>query len=247
MPAVATFAGQSALVIGGSSGMGRGAARAFAARGGDVVVTSRTAERIPAAVDAVRSGLAPADGASRLGTVSGVVCDLADETSVRRAVAEPARIDHLVVTAAPGQGVTDREFFDGKFWGSQVACAAAAGRLPEDGSILLVSGGLAVRPVPGQWSVTCAFAAVEALARALAVELAPRRVNCIRPGLFDTASWAGMDPAERERFFADTTATLPAGRPATEEDFGDAAVALLTARYVTGQVVVVDGGAAVRG
>jgi NAD(P)-dependent dehydrogenase (short-subunit alcohol dehydrogenase family) len=163
---------------------------------------------------------------------------------VRRAVAEPPVLDHLVVTAAPGRGVTDRQFFDGKFWGSQVACAAAAERLPEHGSILLVSGGSAVRPVPGRWSVTCAFAAVESLARALAVDLAPRRVNCIRPGLFDTGTWADMAPEERERLFADATATLPAGRPATEQDFGDATVALLTARYLTGQVVVVDGGAA---
>ncbi len=177
----------------------------------------------------------------------GVACDLADEDSVRRAVSEPTSLDHLIVTAAPATGVTDRGFFDGKFWGSQAACAAAADRLPEQGSILLVSGGLAVRPVPGQWSVTCAFAAVEALARALAVDLAPRRVNCIRPGLFDTASWADMPARRREQFFADATANRPAGRPATPEDFGDAVIGLLAARYITGQVVVVDGGAAVRG
>ncbi|MBC8092546.1 MAG: SDR family oxidoreductase [Pseudonocardia sp.] len=242
-----TFTGRTALVIGGSSGMGRGAARAFAARGGNVVVTSRTTDRLPGAVAAVAADLTVADGASEVGTISAVVCDLADEESVRRAVGEPPAVDHLVVTAAPGRGVTDRGFFDGKFWGSRAACAAAAERLPEDGSILLVSGGLAVRPVPGQWSVTCAFAAVEALARAMAVDLAPRRVNCIRPGLFDTASWAGMSSDERERFFTDATADLPAGRPATEEDFGDAAIGLMASRYITGQVVVVDGGAAVRG
>lgn len=176
-----------------------------------------------------------------------MVCDLSDQDSVRRAVAEPSSLDHLIVTAAPGRGAGDRGFFDGKFWGSRAACEAAAERLPEHGSVLLVSGGLAVRPAPGQWAVTCAFAAVESLARALAVDLAPRRANCIRPGLFDTASWADMPADDRERLFADATEDLPAGRPATEEDFGDAAVRVLTSRYVTGQVVVVDGGAAVSG
>ena len=247
MRAVASFVGQTVLVIGGSSGMGRGAARAVAARGGRVVVTSRSADGLPAAVAGVLDDLSPLDGVDRVGPVTGAVCDLGDPDSVRAAVLDAPGLDHLVVTAAPGRGVSDREFFDGKFWGSRAACAAAGERLPEHGSVLLVSGGLAVRPVPGQWSVTCAFAAVEALARAMAVELAPRRVNCIRPGLFDTPSWAGLTAEQRDALFAEATTGLPAGRAATEEDFGDAAVGLLTSRYVTGQTVIVDGGQALRG
>lgn len=239
-----TFEGRTALVIGGSSGMGRGAARALAARGASVLVTSRSAERLGDAVNGVLEGLAPVDGASALGEVRGVVCDLGDSESIRAAVAGVERLDDLVVTAAPARGGTDREFFDGKFWGTQVAAEGAAARMPEDGSMLFVSGGLAVRPAVGAWAVTCAFAAVEALARALAVELAPRRVNCIRPGLFDTGTWADMDRDERERFFAAKVEGLPAGRPATVEDFGDAAVGVVASRYLTGQVVVLDGGAA---
>jgi len=239
---VTTFQGRTVLVIGGSSGMGRGAARAVAARGGDVMVTSRSVQRLAEAVSAVTDGLAPADGATALGSVEAVVCDLNDESSVREAVRAPDRLDHLIVTAAPGRGGSDRDFFDGKFWGSRAAADEAAGRLSEDGSILLVSGGLAVRPTAGQWSVTCAFAAVEALARALAVELAPRRVNCVRPGLFDTATWSAMPPQDREEFFAQRSAVLPLGRPATAEDFGDTTVGILGSRYLTGQVVVLDGG-----
>jgi len=241
---VPTFAGQTALVIGGSSGMGRGAARALAARGATVVVTSRSAARIDAAIAGVTDGLAPADGADVMGPVSGVACDLVDPDTVRAAVAGLAALDHLIVTAAPGRGVTDREFFDGKFWGTQAAAAAAAARLPATGTMLFASGGLAVRPGPGTWSVTTAFAAVEALARALAVEHAPVRVNCIRPGLFDTGTWASMEPAERARFFARKTERLPAGRPATPEDFGDATVGILASRYLTGQTIVLDGGQA---
>jgi NAD(P)-dependent dehydrogenase (short-subunit alcohol dehydrogenase family) len=241
---VPTFDGQTVLVIGGSSGMGRGAARAIAARGGEVVITSRHAEQIPAAIDAVLADLVPADGSPAVGRVRGVVCDLTRPDVVRDAVVGCGRLDHLIVTAAPGTGVTDRAFFDGKFWGSQVACEAAAQLMAESGSMVLVSGGLADRPSVGQWSVTCAFAAVEALARALAVEYAPRRVNCIRPGLFDTALWSGMEAQERATLFALSVDGLPAGRPGTEDDFGDVAVGLIGAGYLTGQVVVVDGGRA---
>lgn len=114
-----TFEGRTVLVIGGSSGMGRGAARAVAARGGDVVVTSRSPERVGDAVAAVLRDLAPADGAAALGRVRGAACDLTDLDGVRAAVADVGVVDHLVVTAAPARGVTDREFFDGKFWGTQ--------------------------------------------------------------------------------------------------------------------------------
>lgn len=241
-----TFEGQRALVIGGSSGMGRGAARALASRGCDVVVTSRSDDRLPAAIDGVAADLRPTDGVGRTGSTHGAVCDLTDAASVRDAIGGMDRLDHLVVTAAPGRGVTDREFFDGKFWGTQVAADAAAGRMPGAGTMLFVSGGLAVRPTVGQWSVTCAFAAVEALARALAVEHAPRRVNCIRPGLFDTGTWAAMAPDEREAFFEQKTDGLAAGRPATPEDFGDAVVGIASSRYLTGQVIVLDGGEALR-
>ncbi len=98
-----SFVGQGALVIGGSSGMGRGAARALAARGADVAITSRNADRLDEAVRTVADGLHPLDGVAAPGAVRGVVCDLADPDSVRAAVAQPARLDHLVVTAAPGR------------------------------------------------------------------------------------------------------------------------------------------------
>jgi NAD(P)-dependent dehydrogenase (short-subunit alcohol dehydrogenase family) len=88
---------------------------------------------------------------------------------------------------------------------------------------------------------------VEALARALAVDLAPTRANCIRPGLFDTATWDGMDAEERESFLARRAAVLPARRPAVGEDFGIAAVGVLAATYLTGHVLVLDGGEALLG
>lgn len=245
--ATGSLEGRTALLIGGSSGMGRGAARALAARGASVVVTSHSVGRLDDAVGAVSSDLVPVEGVQVVGEVRGVVCDLGDPDSVRGAVESLPIVDHLVVTAAPGRGLTDRQFFEGKFWGTQVAAEAAAARMPEDGTMVFTSGGLAVRPAKGEWSTSCAFAAVEALARSLAVELAPRRVTCIRPGLFDTGTWADMEPHDRRSFFERQTEGLPVRRPGTEEDFGDAVVGILRAHYLTGQVISLDGGKALTG
>jgi NAD(P)-dependent dehydrogenase (short-subunit alcohol dehydrogenase family) len=235
----------TALVIGGSSGMGQGAARALVARGVAVTVTSRTDAGVARAVAALDDVVA-APGVEQRGRVEGARCDLVDVDSVAAAVDSVGRLDHLVVSAAPARGGTNEDFFDGKFWGTKAAAFAAAERMPEHGTMTFVSGGMAVRPPRGTWAVATAFAAVEALARALAVEFAPRRVNCIRPGLFDTNTFSQMSTEERARFIADKTESLPLPRAGTGEDFGDALVGIIGARYLTGQVVVLDGGISLR-
>jgi NAD(P)-dependent dehydrogenase (short-subunit alcohol dehydrogenase family) len=234
---------KNAVVIGGSSGMGRGAARALAARGAHVLVTSRSQESADAAARALSTGLEPVDGGTSVGSVVGVACDLLDPASLDAAFADVTVVDVLVVTAAPAVGVSDQEFFDGKFWGTRRAADLAVPRMPADGVAVFASGGLAVQPAVGTWAVTCAFAAVEALARALAVEHGPRRFVCVRPGLFDTASWSHLSDEARSRLI-ERADSLPAGRAATEDDFGDAVVAVLGMRYLTGQVVTLDGGRA---
>jgi NAD(P)-dependent dehydrogenase (short-subunit alcohol dehydrogenase family) len=180
------------------------------------------------------------------GRVEGVRCDLRDLHSIAAAVEGLGGIDHLVISAAPARGGTNEGFFDGKFWGTKTAAFAAAERMPEHGTMTFVSGGMAVRPQRGSWAVAAAFAAVEALARALAVEFAPRRVNCIRPGIFDTNTWSHLSADERARFVAEKSASISLQRPGTGEDFGDALLGILGARYLTGQVVVLDGGISLR-
>ena len=159
------------------------------------------------------------------------------------------RVDHLVVTASPGGsstfGVSSVEaahgYMEGKFWGAYRAVHYGHRLIPEDGSVLLLSGGLAQRPSKGRLTVTCAFAATEALGRALAVEIAPRRVNTIRPGTIDTPRWAGLAEAER-RELMQAAERLPAGRVGRPEDVGVAGVMLMLSCYITGVVLDVDGG-----
>ncbi|PPK65429.1 SDR family oxidoreductase [Actinokineospora auranticolor] len=237
-----TLGGATVLVIGGSSGMGLGVARAAATRGATVVVTTRGGD--PAAV-ADRVARALPDP----GRVRALPCDLTDAASVAALFERVRAVDHLVITATPGSSGgafadTDveaaRGVVDGKLWGTWRAArhAVAAGAK----SLLFTTGGMAVRPAPGRAAVSVAFAAVEALGRALAVELAPVRVNVVRPGLTDTEMWASVPEADRAEIFRGFAETAPARRVGTPTDIGEAAVYLMTAGFVTGAVLDVDGG-----
>ncbi|MDH6216891.1 SDR family oxidoreductase [Streptomyces pseudovenezuelae] len=250
-----TLRGTTVVVIGGSSGMGMGVARSAAAQGADVVIASRDAARLEVTRDRITGELAAA-GVTAPGSVTAQPCDLADEDSVRGLFDRVGRLDHLVITASPGSAggafldtpaAQARGLADGKLWGSWTAAREAALRMKRDtsaGSILFGTGGLAVKPAPGRAAVTVAFAAVEALARALAVELAPLRVNAIRPGLTDSDMWSSVPQAQREQIFGEFARTAPVRRVGSPEDFGTAATYLMTATFVTGVVLDVDGGAA---
>jgi NAD(P)-dependent dehydrogenase (short-subunit alcohol dehydrogenase family) len=131
---------------------------------------------------------------------------------------------------------------DGKFFGSWLAARYAAPRLRPGGSITFVTGGAVVRPPTHGSMITAAFAAVEALTRALALELGPLRVNAIRPGYTDSAMWSFLGPAERDDLRRRVAQTMPVGRMGTPEDIADAALFLMANPQVTGAIVEVSGG-----
>ncbi len=87
---------------------------------------------------------------------------------------------------------------DGKFFGSWLAARYGAPHLRRDGSITFVSGGAVVRPPAHGSMITSACAAIEALTRALAIELGPRRVNAIRPGYTDSEMWSFLSGSDRD-------------------------------------------------
>lgn len=111
-----------------------------------------------------------------------------------------------------------------KFFGSWACARYAAPRMPAGGSITFLTGGVAVRPRSGLSIVTATFAGLEALSRALALELGPLRVNTIRPGLVDSEMWSFLDDAGRERLRQKARATFPVRRIGTIDDIGHAAV-----------------------
>jgi len=232
------LSGKKVVVVGGKTGIGLGIARAAQAAGATVVVASRR--------------VASREERPDLAGFEQVSLDMRDESAVRAAFDTIGAFDHLVVTAAPDLGTWGgfkdddmngvRSYVEGKFLGSWACARYGAPHLRENGSITFLSGGLAVRPKIGYAAVTSSFAAVEALSGSLALELAPIRVNTIRPGFVDTDMWSFLPDEQRNGLKQKVAQTFPARRAGKAEDIGHAALFLMTNPYVTGTVIEVAGG-----
>jgi NAD(P)-dependent dehydrogenase (short-subunit alcohol dehydrogenase family) len=230
---------QRVVVCGGSSGIGLATARALLGQGALVTTVGRTPERL----EATR-----VEG----GEFTTVALDCADPQAVAEFFAARPPFDHIVVSMAanaalgPFATVTDealRETFEGKFWPYvNVIRAAAAGHLAEQGSLTLVTGASAMAAAPGAASLAAVNGALEGMVKTLAVELAPRRVNAVSPGLTDTAAWQRVPAEIREDMYAKAAAETPAGRVGQPEDVAGAVVSCLANGFITGVVLPCDGG-----
>lgn len=239
----------SAIVVGGSSGMGKAAARAFVERGGRVVICSRSPEKLAKAAEFIGG---PA------GAVETRVLDNTDEDQVRAFFQsiEPNRFDALIVTAL-GRAVHGpfleldvakaRELFEGKLWGPWYCAKHGAPKLRDGGAIVFVSGVLCRRPGMNCSPLGAANGSVEALTRALALELGPRlRVNCLSPGFVDTERFDHLPKERREAMLEATADALPLKKVGQPADTGEALHFLATNAFTTGVVLDVDGGHQVR-
>src|SRR6516162_2739526 len=134
-----------------------------------------------------------------------------------------------------------RPALDTRFWGAFYAAKFAATKMGAGGSITFMSGAAAIRPIRGASVATASCAAVEAFARALAVDLAPIRVNAIQPGLIDTPFLDSLG-ARRDAFMTEYSKRLPVGRPGRPEEVADAVLFLMKNGFVTGITLTIDGG-----
>jgi NAD(P)-dependent dehydrogenase (short-subunit alcohol dehydrogenase family) len=233
--------GARVVILGGSSGIGLATASRAAASGATVIVGSSSAGRIEQAL-----AVLPA-------SAEGHVVDLRSEDAIRDLFSRLGAIDHLVYTAGERLQLaaitaTDladaRRAFEIRVWGAYAAVKHAAPKLRPGGSIVLSSGSAGMRPQP-TWTVAASICgAVEALTRALAVELAPIRVNATAAGVVRSNLWGGLPEADRAGLYAAVAGSLPVGRVGEVEDVAATIVYLLTNGYSTGTVVPVDGGAA---
>jgi len=228
------LAGKKVVVVGGSSGIGLAVAEMAKAQGADVVIGSRNADKVKAA-------------AARIGA-RGLVADVTSDQSVGDFFRAVGPADHVVVSAAqlrtgPFRTVAMddvRGTLEGKFWGAW-RCARAA-EIKPGGSLTLVSGFLSIRPRPNSAIVSAANGALESLARALALELAPLRVNCVSPGIIDTPIRAAMSEAARQEMLAKTAASLPVKRVGLGADVAQQVLVFMTNGFMTGSIVYLDGG-----
>jgi NAD(P)-dependent dehydrogenase (short-subunit alcohol dehydrogenase family) len=231
--------GQTVVVIGASSGIGLAVARRAAQAGAAVTMVSRSCEKLQAAASSIT------------GDVSVVAADMLDERAVGEALAALPHIDHLVLTAVADENkrrgpiveltADQMERSLDKLRGFFFSVRAAAPRMATRGSITMTSGASALKPPHTGMSVLAAGnASVIAFGHALALELAPVRVNTITPGVVDTSVWSAEDRASIKKWAE--SAELPAQRFGQPEDIASAAIFLMTNPYVTGHNLVVDGG-----
>jgi NAD(P)-dependent dehydrogenase (short-subunit alcohol dehydrogenase family) len=128
-----------------------------------------------------------------------------------------------------------------KLWGYANVVRYGASHLGKDGAIVLVSGAPARKCRPGQVSLSSVGASVEALVRAVAPEIAPRRINVVSPGSIDTPILA-LKGAERETLYKNITAKNLIPRAGKAEEVAQAIVFLVQNDFVTGTTIDVDGG-----
>jgi NAD(P)-dependent dehydrogenase (short-subunit alcohol dehydrogenase family) len=225
----------SVVIVGGTSGLGLALAQKYAADGRQVVITGRDADRT-AEIAGTISG----------GGVSGLALELAEPARIDAALSDLGEVDRLVLAAIDRDDNKVRDYdvtratrlVTLKLVGYTEVVHALASRLDEEGSILLFGGQALRRPYPGSTTITTVNGGVSGLARSLAVELAPVRVNAIHPGIVgDTPAWTGKEAALEA-----TRARTPLGRLVTTEDIVDASVFLLENRGVNGVNLEVDGG-----
>lgn len=228
---------QRVLVFGGSSGIGFGIAQAVLALGGSVVVAGRSSERLARAAREAAS--------SRL---RGLVCDVGDEAQVARLFRSEEPFHHVVVTAVEGYYHPIRELDVARARRTLETKLVAAlsiakhARFVAPSSLTLTAGIAAHRPGPGGSVIAAANGGVEALVRALALELRPVRVNALAPGWVDTPFWDDFAGASKAERFQAHAGRLPVGRVGTPRDLAEGALFLMRNGFVTGEVLRIDGG-----
>jgi NAD(P)-dependent dehydrogenase (short-subunit alcohol dehydrogenase family) len=226
------------LVIGGTSGIGLGVASAAAERGAIPIVVSRRQSSVDRA-------LAQLPEHARGATV-----DLTDPESLDRLADDVGEVEHLVFTAgeslalAPIADLTAEivnRYYQTRLVGALSSVRIFGPRITAGGSITLTSGTAAEQPGFGAMPVSIC-GAMNALTRALAVELAPIRVNAVAPGVVRTPLWDSFSETDRQAMYDQAAKQLPLGRVGEVADTARAYLYCMEQEWGTGTVLTVDGG-----
>ncbi|MDX8399187.1 MAG: SDR family oxidoreductase [Gallionellaceae bacterium] len=224
------------VIVGGSSGIGFAIAQQSLSAGAEVVIASRSLDKLNAAAKQLG------------GNVVVEQVDVSDEQSVIAFFQRVGQFDHLAATIKPqlpSAKFLDNDMaavsaaFDAKFWGQYRLAKHAVPQIRPNGSIVFTSGVASRRSYPGFSAVSAMNAATEALASAIAIELAPIRVNTVCPGFVD----ADTPIPGRADYVQTLASNLPLQRLAAADEIARAYLHLFGSSYSTGSVVVVDGGA----
>jgi NAD(P)-dependent dehydrogenase (short-subunit alcohol dehydrogenase family) len=227
------------VILGGSSGIGLAVAEQAASQGAKLVIASSNAERVQKAIESLG------------GNAQGHMLDLSDEQAVETLFAKLGAFDHLVFTAGDSLHLHDlattdlkqaRRAFELRYWAALAAVKYGNKNIRKGGSVVLTTGVAGQRPQKGWVLAASVCGTIEAMTRALAVELAPIRVNAVSPGVVRTNLWQSMSAAEREQMYESVGKSLPVGRVGEPHDIAQAYLFLMQEGFGTGQILVVDGG-----
>ena len=227
-------AGKRAVIFGGTSGIGLAAAKRLVAMGATVTAISRNPDKagdVPAGITLKK-------------------CDVLDQDAMQALLKECAPFDILVSAATGGARAVgpflkmDMDGYKGSFdklWGYANVVRYGAEYLSDDGTIVLVSGSPARKTKPGQVAIGSVGGAVETLVRAVAPEIAPKRINIVEPGTIDTPMVAAAGD-ERANFYSKATADNLIPRAGTADEVAQGIIFLIENDFVTGTTIDVDGG-----
>ena len=230
--------GQTVVVIGGSAGIGFETARSARAEGANVILTARDRERLHRAATEVDAQSSAAVDATDFKLLQGFFDDL------------PAPVDHVLVTG-PGPYYAPLAEFDFEKARRDIEAhlllplqlARIARNKVRPGGTLLFMGGTGGRRVgKGMVLISALTAALPALTKNLALEIAPVRVNLIAAGFVDTPLSAQLLGDDLENRRKQLRTTLPVGRVVGPADVAALAVHIMTNTALTGATYDVDGG-----
>ncbi|TIR89971.1 SDR family oxidoreductase, partial [Mesorhizobium sp.] len=229
------------LIVGGGSGMGLALARRCLDEGAGVIIAGRNAARLNAARDEL----------DRPAALATAMVDISREAEVAALFARIGRLEHIVSTAADIECAyrllpeielsAAQKVVDSKFYGPLLLAKHGAPKLSANGSLTFVSGIAAYRPAARGSVAAAVNAGLEGLVRALAIELAPIRVNAVSPGWVDTPIWQFVAGDAKDETLAAMAKRLPAGRVGRPEDIADAIRFLMGNGFTTGTTLHVEG------
>jgi NAD(P)-dependent dehydrogenase (short-subunit alcohol dehydrogenase family) len=226
--------GKKAIIFGGTSGIGLATCQELRARGADVVAVSRNPHKAGTSIEGVRLA----------------AVDARDSDAVSAFFESEGRVDILISSATGGSRAfgpfleMDIDGFKGSFdklWGYSNVVRYGAPKLSDDGNIVLVSGTPARKMKPGQVALSAVGGAVEALARAIAPEIAPKRINVVAPGIVDTPMVA-LTGDDRAAHYRNVTKSHLIKRPGRPEEIAKAILFAVENDFITGTTIDVDGG-----
>lgn len=223
------------LIVGGTHGIGLEVARRYAGEAWSVIVAGRDGSH-------AKSMAAEIGG----DTTRGIALDLSEPEAVAGALTDLDTVDHIVLSAiirdtnmiADYDIAAARYLAIMKIVGYTAVVSALRDRLAQDGSVVLFGGRAKDRPYPGSTTVSAVNGGISGMVRTLALQLAPRRVNAIHPGIVaDSPYWS-----EKDDYIAKIREATPTGRNVAIADIIDGVDFLIRNRSANGIDLYIDGG-----